>query len=118
MSAGRRIVPPMSSGPLHPDVALSVKLSAIMSRNRYTKDPASVIAELYEVAGDRLDLLAAEVGRWVGFYEDDYTRTLATALRALPLDMDDAIALGVQRRNAGTHTTTGFNGPHGNGLVS
>lgn len=115
MSAGRCIVPAMSSGPLHPDVALSVKLSAIMSRNRYTHDPAPVIEELYAAAGDRLDILAAEVGRWVGFYEDDYTRDLVTALRALPLEMDDAIALGVQRRNAGSHTTTGFNGPHGNG---
>lgn len=115
MSAGRRMVAPMT-GPLHPDVRLGVQLSAIMCRNRYTHDPAPVIAELYEAAGDRLDILTAEVGRWIGFYEDDYTRDLATALRALPLDMDDAIALGVQRRNTGTHTTTGFNGPHGNGL--
>ena len=87
-----------------------------MSRNRYTRDPAQVIEELYAAAGDRLDILAAEVGRWIGFYEDDYTRDLATALRALPFDMDDAIALGGQRRNAGSHTTTGFNGPQGNGL--
>lgn len=89
-----------------------------MTRNQYTKDPASVIAELYAAAGDRVDILTAEVGRWVGFYEDGYTRVLADALRALPLDMEDAIALGQYRRHAGTHTTRGFNGPHGNGLDS
>lgn len=107
MSARRRIVPPMT-GPLRPDV----QLSAIMCRNRYTHDPAPVIAELYGTAGDRDDILTAEVGRWIGFYEDDYTRDLATALRALPLDMDDAIALGHQRRNAGTRCTTAFNLRH------
>jgi len=115
MSAVRRIVQPMT-GPLHPDVQLSIRLGATMTRNQYTHDPSPVIAELYEIAGDRLDILTAEVGRWIGFYEDDYTHDLATALRALPLEMNDAIALGVQRRNAGTHSTTGFNGPHSNGL--
>lgn len=105
----------MPSHPLSLDVLLGIELSAIMSRNRYTHDPAPVIAELQRVAGGRDDILADEAGRWIGFYEDDYTRDLATALRALPLDMEDVIALGVQRRNSGTHSTVGFNGPHGNG---
>lgn len=90
---------------LHPDTLHGIRISCVMSRNQYTQEPGPVIAELYEVAGDRLDLLAAEVGRWIGFYEDDYTRTLATALRALPLDMSDAIALGRQRRNTPDHRT-------------
>lgn len=102
------------TGPLHPDVRLGVHLSAIMCRNQYTHDPAPVIAELYETAGGRTDILTDEVGRWVGFYEDDYTRDLAAALRALPLDMDASIELGRRRRHAGSHTTTGFNGPHDN----
>lgn len=105
----------MSHRRLHPDVLLSIELGATMTRNQYTRDPGPVIAELYDMAGEHLDILAAEVGRWIGFYEDNYTRTLADALRALPLDMADAIALGVQRRNAGTHSTTGYNSPHGNG---
>ena len=84
---------------LHPDTLLSIHLSATMSRNRYTSDPGPVIDELRQIAGDRLDILAEEVGRWIGYYEDDHTRTLTTALRALPLDMDDAIALGQFRRH-------------------
>ncbi|GAT73557.1 hypothetical protein MHM582_2051 [Microbacterium sp. HM58-2] len=58
-----------------------------------------------QVAGDRLDILAAEAGRWIGFYEDTYNLTLTTALRALPLDMDDAIALGQRRRATPDHRT-------------
>ena len=104
MSARRCMVPPMT-GPLHPDVRLGVHLSAIMCRNQYTHDPAPVIAELCETAGDRDDILTTEVGRWIGFYEDDYTRDLATALRALPLDLDDAIALGRHRRSLPDHRT-------------
>lgn len=95
----------MPSGPLHPDVALSIRLSAIMSRHRYTHDPAPVIDELYATAGDRLDLLAVEVGGWIGYYEDEHCRPLIRALRALPLDMADAIKAGQERRSEGSHTT-------------
>lgn len=95
----------MPRGRLHPDVLLSVQLSAIMARNRYTHSPAPVIAELFEVAAGRTDLLAAEVGRWIGFYEDDYSHTLATALRALPLDMGEHIAHGKYSRSIPDHRT-------------
>lgn len=95
----------MPSGPLHPDVALSIRLSAIMSRHRYTRDPAAVIDELYATAGDRSDLLAVEVGGWIGYYEDEHCRLLTDALRALPLDMADAIKAGRERRSEGSHTT-------------
>lgn len=95
----------MPSRGLHPDVDLRIAISCVMSRNCYTSDPAPVIAELYETADERHDLLAAEVGCWIGFYENDYTRTLAAALRALPLELDEHIALGTRRRQAGTHTT-------------
>ncbi|WP_449408808.1 hypothetical protein [Microbacterium maritypicum] len=61
---------------LAPDVILTVTLDAICSRNRYTRDPGPVIAELIATAGDRTDLLAEAVGTWVGFFEDDYTLTL------------------------------------------
>lgn len=101
---------------LNPDVLLSIKISTVMSRNEFTDDPEPVIAELYETAGDRIDLLTIEVGRWIGFYEADHNHTLVTALRALNLDMADAISLGQSRRVAPSHTTTGFNGPHGTGL--
>ncbi|GAB6859091.1 hypothetical protein [Microbacterium xylanilyticum] len=103
----------MPSRPLAPDTALCVRLSATMHRNQYTQEPGPVVAELYEIAGNRIDLLAAEVGRWVGFYEDQHTITLTTALRALPLDMDDAIKIGEHRRNLHTHSTSGFGAPPG-----
>jgi len=95
----------MASRGLHPDTLLGIKISCVMSRNQYTSDPGPVIEELYAVGGGRVDLLAQEVGRWIGFYEDDYTRTLATALRALPLDMQDAIERGQNRRSAPHHRT-------------
>ncbi|AVL96943.1 MULTISPECIES: hypothetical protein [Microbacterium] len=80
------------------DTLLSIHLDAICSRNRYTKDPAPVIDELRATAGDRTDLLAQSVGTWVGFFEDDYTRILCTALRELA-DLEPWIALGQHRRS-------------------
>lgn len=96
---------------LTPDVALRIALGAIMSRNRYTRDPDTVIAELHAAAGDRTDLLAEEIGLWVGFYEDDYTRPLTSALREMPLVLDEWIAVGASRRLVGTHSTRGFISP-------
>jgi len=79
-------------------VKLSVALDAICSRNRYTTDPAPVLAELRATAGERTDVLAEAVGTWVGYFEDEYTATLCTALRALP-DLEPWIALGQHRRS-------------------
>lgn len=98
-----------------PDTLLGIRLSAIMCRNQFTRDPEPVIAELRAAAGDRLDILTDEAGRWIGFYEDAHTAPLAAALRELPLDMDEAIALGRSRRNAGTHSTKGYVAPPGVG---
>lgn len=97
----------MSSDPLSPDVQLAVTLSSIMSRNRYTDDPGAVIAELQRVACDRADILAQEAGTWYGYYEDDYTRPLALALREIP-GAAEWVALGQARRNAPSHSTEGF----------
>lgn len=103
----------MPSRRLHPDIMLSISIGCVMSRNALTRDPAPVIEELYTTAGDRIDLLTREVGQWVGFYEADHTRTLATALRALPLDLDEHIALGLSRRMQPVHGTHGFERPPG-----
>lgn len=49
-----------TSGPLSPDVALGVKIGTAMSRNKFATDPAviaTVVDELYETAGRRVDLL-------------------------------------------------------------
>ena len=89
---------------LSPDTLLSIHLGAIMSRNRYTTDPAPVIAELLETAGDRVEVLREAVGTWVGFYEDDYVRTLCDALREVP-DVEQWIVEGARRRAVPDHRT-------------
>lgn len=101
----------MPSHGLTPDVALCINIGCVMSRNRYARDPDPVIAELHATAGDRTDLLTQEVGLWIGFYEDEYTRPLTSALREMPLELDAWIAAGAQRRLVGTHSTRGFVSP-------
>lgn len=96
--------PLMPSRPLDPDTLLSIALSAICSRNQYTDDPGPVIAELTATAGDRTDLLAREAGTWSGFYDDEYTHTLAVALLEIP-GAGEWIALGQKRRAAPWHST-------------
>lgn len=79
MSAAGRTVPDMSR-PLDPTTHLSIRLSAICGRNRYTHDPAPVIAELFAAAGARTDLLAREAGLWAGHFDDEHTATLVAAI--------------------------------------
>lgn len=99
------------SRPLHPDVALGIHLSAICSRNRYTNDPAPVIAELLEVAGARGDILAMEVGKWAGYYDDEHTAVLVAAIMAEIPGAAVWAAAGRARRDAPAHGTTGFGLP-------
>lgn len=95
---------------LSPDTLLSIHLGAICSRNRYTRTPELVVAELLEAAGENDAVLQEAVGSWVGYYEDEYTRTLCDALRGLP-GLEPWIELGAYRRMSGTHTTHGFASP-------
>ena len=53
----------MNKRGLNPDVLLAIHLSAIMSRNRYTRDPATVIAELHDIAGENYGLSLSIVMR-------------------------------------------------------
>lgn len=89
---------------LSPETLLSITLGSICSRNRYTTDPAPVIAELLATAGERMDILQEAVGSWVGFYEDSYTAVLAGALRELP-GLEPWIAEGAYRRSLPGHRT-------------
>ncbi len=100
----------MPSRPLDPDTLLGIELATICSRNRYTDDPAPVIAELIATAGDRQDILAQEVGRWSGFYDDEYTHALAQAVLEIP-GASEWVQLGRERRAAGTHGTEGYARP-------
>ncbi len=90
---------------------LGVRLSSIMSRNRYTTDGDAVVRELRDAAGANSDLLAEEVGRWVGFYGEDpilaeHVAPLTAALRGMTdLDLEPHIQLGRQRRSAPHNTS-------------
>ncbi|MDR6141394.1 hypothetical protein QE375_000948 [Microbacterium foliorum] len=97
---------------LSPDVMLSITLDAICSRNRYTTDPAPVVAELYATAGDRLDILTESVGTWVGFFEDAEILTLCTALREIP-GLEPWITVGTGRRSLPHHSTPPLGIRHG-----
>lgn len=91
---------------LSPDTLLSIHLGAICSRNRYTRSPELVVAELLETAGDNEAVLQEAVGSWVGYYEDEYTRILCDALRGLP-GLEPWIELGAYRRGLAAHSTPG-----------
>lgn len=94
----------MPSEGLSRDTALSVQIDAICARHQYTTDPAPVIEELRAAAGARTDVLTESVGTWVGYFEDDHTRILCTALRELP-GLEPWIAIGEHRRRAPVHGT-------------
>lgn len=99
------------SRPLHPDVALGIHLSTICSRNQYTKDPGPVIAELLRVAEARGDILAMEVGKWAGYYDDEHTAVLVAAIMVEIPGAAVWAAEGRARRDAPAHGTTGFGLP-------
>lgn len=111
MSVAVRTLPPMSRGPLHPDVALGIHLSAICSRHRYTTDPQPVIDELLATAGDRADILATETGSWAGYYDSPDTHTLAAALIAHLPGAADWVHVGRAWRAAPIHGTAGLGPP-------
>lgn len=96
------------SRPLHPDVLLGVQLSAICSRHRYDHDTAPVIMELLTAAGDRTDILAMEVGRWAGYYDDEHSAVLVAAIVTEIPGAAAWTADGARRRAAPAHGTTGF----------
>ncbi|MCD2170343.1 hypothetical protein LPW41_11610 [Microbacterium sp. JC 701] len=96
------------SRPLHPDVLLGIHLSAICSRHRYDRNTVPVIAELLEMAGDRVDILAMEAGRWAGYYDDEHSAALVAAIVTEIPGAAAWTADGARRRAAPAHGTTGF----------
>lgn len=110
MSPPGRTLPRMAHQPLSPDVLLSITLSGLLARNKYTKAPGPVVAELLAIGAGHPKIIAEAAGMWVGFYEDPDTQTLATALRELP-DLEPWIRLGRERRDTPRHTSDGFRSP-------
>jgi len=94
-------------GPLSAEKLLDVRLSAICSRNRYTHDPAVVVAELRATAGDRTDILAQVAGLFAGYYDDAPTHALCVALREIE-GAGAWVGLGQRRRGLTPHSTDGF----------
>jgi hypothetical protein len=89
-------------------VQLGVEISAMCSRDKFSTDPAvhaSAVEEIRRHAGVHTDVLHEEVGRWVGFYGDEYTRMRAAALLDAFPGCVPHIALGIERRGAGGHGT-------------
>lgn len=84
---------------------LGIELASICSRNRYTDDPAPVIAELRAAAGKRTDILAQATGIFAGYFDDESTRTLCDALRAEIDGIGPWVQLGQERRGRGPHRT-------------
>lgn len=94
---------------MHPDTKLSIAIDATCSRNEFVQDAAPVIAELRDLADDRVDVLTESVGIWVGFFEDAHNHVLCEALRELP-GLEPWIAVGKHRRGIPVHRTPTIDG--------
>ena len=94
--------------PLDPDVALSVRLDAICSRDRYTTDPGPVIDEIARLTVGREGVRDETVGVWAAFFRDEYTYRLCDALLEEFPDAHAYVHIG-ERRRGGIHSTGGFN---------
>ena len=89
------------------EAELEVTLSAICSRHQFTTDPGPAVEELRAAAGDRTDVLAREVGIWIGYFESEHCRTFTTALRELR-GVEQWIDVGRRRRGRRGHSTADF----------
>lgn len=93
--------------PLDPDVALSVRLDAICSRNRYTADPGPVIDEIAQLTVGRERVRDETVGVWAAFFRDEYTYRLCDVLLPAFPGARAYEHVGIRRRG-GIHSTGDF----------
>ncbi|MEV7692482.1 hypothetical protein AB0N73_04025 [Microbacterium sp. NPDC089189] len=101
---------------LHPMTQLSVEIGAHCGRGKYSTDPAmhaAVVDDLRRLAGVHTGPLHEEVGRWVGYYGDEYTQARTSALLDAFPGAVAHVATGIERRNAGKHKTYETNLPPG-----
>lgn len=72
----------------------------------FTQDPSQVVAELRTAAGVHTEILAREIGTWVGFYDSDKnTHTLAAALLEAFPEARPHVGIGQARRMRPIHGT-------------
>ncbi|MCC4906991.1 hypothetical protein [Microbacterium sp. cx-59] len=90
---------------LHPDVMLSISITAAMSRDQYTGHPQPVIDELRQLGGARTDILLPDVGRWIGYHGIEENKILTSALLAAFPGAVSFIAEGQERRGKPPHGT-------------
>lgn len=93
----------MPSRRLSARTMLDVTLTATMTRNLLTSNPAPVIKELRALAGDDVELLAEVSGRVSGFYDEPHTHMLCAALADQIEGAAAWVPLGRKRRSAPVH---------------
>jgi len=86
-------------------VLLDIELSAIMHREKFTRDPGPVIAALRERAGAATEQLNRSVGAWVGFYDTDDTRALCVGLLEAFPGARRYVSVGAEARFRRVHGT-------------
>lgn len=88
---------------LSPRTALDVGMSAVVTRNLRTSDPAPVLDELRALAGEDHELLAEVCGLTIGYYRDELCAPLCDLLEAEVDGVAPWVQLGLQRRTRGVH---------------
>ena len=94
---------PMPSRRLSARTALDVQMSAVITRNLRTDDPASVLDELRRLAGDDRELLAEVCGLIIGYYRDDRCAALCELLEAEVEGVAPWVRIGRERRSRCVH---------------
>lgn len=98
----------MTESALPPLVQLGIEISSLCSRDKFSTDAtvhAAAVDEIRRRAGIHTDIRDYEVGAWVGCYGDDYTKRRAAALLNAFPDAVQHMRVGIERRQAGKHTT-------------
>lgn len=93
----------MVHGSLNTTTMLGITLSNVMSRHRFDTEAQQVVDELRAIAGDRGDVLAMEVGLWVGYHGgDEHVGPLIAALQRVD-GIGHWVEVGKHRRGIPNH---------------
>lgn len=78
-------------------------MSAVVTRNLRTNNPAPVLDELRRLAGDDHELLAEVAGLAIGYYRDSYSDALCDLLEREVEGVEPWVRIGRDRRFRGVH---------------